>query len=155
FLAGTQHGADARPVRTVTQNTPNPADYRFAMRALLVAMNNWITDGTAPPDSQIPRVSKDNLVESRALNFPKIPGVALPKEPTVAYHEDWGPSFRSQGLIAFEPPRVGKPYAVVIPQVDRDGNETSGIRLPELVVPLATYTGWNLRDPKAGSPDVI
>src|SRR5207245_367499 len=52
FLAGTQHGANAQPVRTVTQNRPNPADYRFAMRALLAAMNAWVPDGTPPPDSR-------------------------------------------------------------------------------------------------------
>ncbi len=155
FLAGTQHGANARPVRTVTQNTPNPTDYRFAMRALLVAMNAWITDGTMPPDSQIPRIGKDNLVESRALAFPKIPGIALPPHPTFAWHLDFGPDFRTKGIVAFEPPKVGKPYPVLVPQVDTDGNETSGIRQPLQMVPLATYTGWNLRDPKAGSPDVI
>ncbi len=155
YLAGTQHGANARPERTITQNTPNPADYRFVMRALLVAMNNWITNGTEPPDSQIPRVAKDNLVETRALNFPKIPGIALPKEPTPVFRLDYGPDFTSKGIIAFEPPKIKGRYTVLIPQVDQDGNETSGVRLPDQVVPLATYTGWNLRDPKIGAPDAM
>ena len=44
---------------------------------------------------------------------------------------------------------------MLIPQVDRDGNETSGIRLPDQIVPLATYTGWNLRDPKVGAPNAM
>lgn len=155
FIAGTQHGANAQPVRTVTQNLANPADYRFAMRALLVAMNAWITEGTAPPDSQIPRIDKDELVAPGALAFPKIPGVDLPKEPYFAWHLDFGPDFRTKGIVTIEPPKVGKPFPILIPQVDRDGNETSGIRLPEQMVPLATYTGWNLRDPKIGAPDVI
>jgi alpha/beta hydrolase family protein len=155
YLAGTQHGANARPERTVTQNRPNPADYRFVMRALLVAMNNWITTGIAPPESQIPHIGKDNLVEVSALNFPKIPGVALPKEPTPVFHLDWGPDFRAKGIIAFEPPKIGARYTVLIPQVDKDGNETSGIRLPDQVEPIATYTGWNLRDPKTGAPDAM
>ena len=34
--------------------------------------------------------------------------------------------------------------------VDDDGNEVGGIRLPELTVPLATHTGWNLRHPDIG-----
>lgn len=155
YLAGTQHGANAKPERTVTQNIPNPSDYRFIMRALLVAMNNWITTGVEPPESQIPRVSKDNLVQVSALNFPKIPGVALPKEPTPVFRLNYGPDFRSKGIISLEPPKFEGRFTVVIPQVDRDGNETSGIRLPDQVTPLATYTGWNLRDPKIGAPDAM
>ena len=155
YLAGTQHGANARPVRTVTQNLPNPEDYRFAMRALLVAMNNWITTGAEPPDSQIPRIGKDNLVQVSALNFPKIPGIALPKEPTPVFRLDYGPDFRTKGIDSIEPPKIEGRYTVLIPQVDKDGNETSGIRLPDQVVPLATYTGWDLRDPAIGAPDAM
>jgi hypothetical protein len=155
FIAGTQHGANAAPTRTVTQNLPNPTDYRFAMRALLVAMNDWVANGTPPPDSRIPHVGKDDLVSASALAFPKVPGIALPKEPGFAWHLDFGPDFRGKGIVAFDPPKVGKPYPILVPQVNTDGNETAGIHLPELAVPLATYTGWNLRDPKAGSPDVI
>ena len=36
--------------------------------------------------------------------------------------------------------------------MDRDGNEIAGIRLPVIQIPLATYTGWNLRHPDIGSP---
>ena len=45
------------------------------------------------------------------------------------------------------------PASVLVPQVDADGNERDGVRLPEITVPLATYTGWNLRDPSIGAPD--
>jgi hypothetical protein len=155
YLAGTQHGANARPVKTVTQNTPNPADYRFAMRALLVAMNSWITENAAPPDSKYPRVDKDQLVSPAALNFPKIPGVSVPKNPNYAWRLDFGPDFRTKGIVAFEPPKVSGMFPTMVPQVDSDGNETAGIRLPELAAPLATYTGWNLRDPKIGAPESI
>ena len=155
YLAGTQHGANAKPERTVTQNVPNPADYRFVMRALLVAMNNWITTGAEPPESQIPRVAKDNLVQVSALNFPKIPGVALPKEPTPVFRLNYGPDFKSKGVITIEPPKIESRYTVLIPQTDRDGNETSGVRLPDQVAPLATYTGWNLRNQNVGAPDAM
>ncbi len=155
FIAGAQHGANAQPVKTVTQNRANPTDYRFAMRALLVDMNAWVTNGTAPPDSKIPRIGKDELVAPGALNFPKVPGIALPKEPYLAWHLDFGPDFKSKGLVAYDPPKVGKAFPVLVPQVNQDGNETAGIRLPEQMVPLATYTGWNLRDPKIGAPEVI
>jgi hypothetical protein len=155
FIAGAQHGANAQPTRTVTQNRANPEDYRFAMRALLIDLNAWVTNGTAPPDSKIPRVNKDELVAPGALNFPKVPGIALPKEPYLAWHLDFGPDFRSKGIVSIDPPKVGQPFPVLVPQVNADGNETAGIRLPEQLVPLATYTGWNLRDPKVGAPDVI
>lgn len=155
YLAGTQHGANAQPVKNNTMNMANPNDYRFAMRALLVAMNAWITDGTTPPDSKYPRVDKDQLVTTGALAFPKIPGVAVPKYTNYSWRLDFGPDFRTKGIVAFEPPKAGPSFPVMIPQVDQDGNETSGIRLPELAVPLATYTGWNLRDPKIGAPEQI
>ncbi|MGD0893497.1 MAG: alpha/beta hydrolase domain-containing protein [Terracidiphilus sp.] len=51
------------------------------------------------------------------------------------------------------PPRIGKPFPVLVPQVDADGNERDGVRLPEYAAPLATYVGWNLRDPSIGAPD--
>ena len=155
FIAGAQHGANAQPTRTVTQNRANPEDYRFAMRALLMDMNAWVTNGVAPPDSKIPRIGKDELVAPAALNFPKVPGIALPKVPYLAWHLDFGPEFKTKGIVAFDPPRVGAAFQVLVPQVNADGNETAGIRLPEQMVPLATYTGWNLRDPKIGAPDAI
>lgn len=155
FIAGSQHGPNAQPNKTVTQNRANPEDYRFAMRALLLDMNAWVTKGSAPPDSKVPRIGKDELVAPAALNFPKIPGVALPKEPYLAWHLDFGPQFRTKGIVAYDPPKVGAPFPILVPQVNRDGNETAGIRLPEQMVPLATYTGWNLRDPKIGAPEVI
>src|SRR5262249_6610362 len=52
-----------------------------------------------------------------------------------------------------EPPHIGKPFVVPVPAVDRDGNVRSGIRLPEIAVPLATQTGWNYRDPSVGAPE--
>jgi hypothetical protein len=154
YLAGTQHGANANPVVRNTENRANPQDYRYPMRALLVAMNAWITQGTAPPESRIPRIAKDELVMPGALAFPKLPGVHIPKEPYSAYRLDFGPEFRTKGIVAFEPPKVGKPFPILVPQVDADGNEVSGIRVPELAVPLATYTGWNLRDTQIGAADV-
>src|SRR5262245_39510952 len=45
------------------------------------------------------------------------------------------------------PPRANGAggYTILVPQVDRDGNVIAGIRLPAVQVPIATYTGWNLR----------
>ena len=63
---------------------------------------------------------------------------------------DYGPEFASKGIVTQEPPKVGKPFALLLPQTDRDGNETAGLRLPEIQAPLGTYAGWNLRDASIG-----
>ena len=76
-------------------------------------------------------------------DFPKIPGVAVATRPMQPYDLDF----------SAEPPALGEPYAKLLPRVDPDGNEPDGIRLPSIQVPLATYTGWNLRSPEIGAPD--
>jgi hypothetical protein len=43
-----------------------------------------------------------------------------------------------------------EPFPALVSRLDRDLNESSGIRLPELSVPLATYTGWNVRHQDTG-----
>ena len=40
---------------------------------------------------------------------------------------------------------------LLVPAVDQDGNERAGIRLPDVAVPLATYTGWNFRNATIGA----
>jgi hypothetical protein len=154
FFPGGQHGPGAfPPKRSGTQYLPNPNQYTYSMRALLVAMDAWVKDDKQPPPSQYPRVSEDKLVAAGAIQFPKIPGVTLPKTPEKAYHVDYGPEFASKGIISIEPPKVGSAFPLLLPQVDSDGNETAGIRMPEQAVPLATYAGWNLRTKEIGAPE--
>jgi hypothetical protein len=158
LLAGAQHGAGSFPPQRGSQsyvNPSNPNDFRPFMRALLVALNDWVADGKEPPASQVPLVAKDQLVARGALAFPKIPGVTVAQRPKLTWRLDYGPEFRDKGIIANEPPKVGKAFATLLPQVDSDGNETAGLRMPYVEVPLATYAGWNLRSPKAGSPEEI
>ncbi|HLJ16456.1 MAG TPA: alpha/beta hydrolase domain-containing protein [Bryobacteraceae bacterium] len=155
FLAGTQHGPNAKPVKHDTQNLANPTDYRWVMRALLVDMNAWLQSNTPPPESRYPRIAKDQLVPINAVHFPRISGVAYPKHLHHAYRVDYGPKFRSAGIISIEPPNVGKPFPGLVPQVDDDGIDEGGVRLPEVAVPLATFTGWNLRDKSIGAPDML
>ena len=50
------------------------------------------------------------------------------------------------------PPKAGPAYVTHVSAVDGDGNETAGILPPELLAPLATFTGWNLRHPEQGAP---
>lgn len=157
LFAGGQHGpAGFPPSRNHTPNLANPNDFKWSMRALLLAMDRWVKDGAEPPASQFPRIGDDKLVSLGALQFPKIPGVAVPTRIQKGYRVDYGPEFRTKGLVTIDPPKMtGKPYPMFVPQVDRDGNETSGVRMPGIQVPLATYTGWNLRTPDIGAPEEL
>jgi hypothetical protein len=57
--------------------------------------------------------------------------------------------------VTLEPPRVGTAFPMMVPQVDADGNGLAGVRMPELAVPLATYTGWNLFNDRSGPTSVL
>jgi Alpha/beta hydrolase domain len=143
FFAGSQHGAGSIPPRKVEAvNLGGANDYRTGMRALLIAMQAWLKDDKEPPPSQYPKIGKDQLVPIGAFAFPKIVDLLTPHRKREAYRLDF----------SAEPPKVGPAFPTLVPQVDLDGNETSGIRMPEIQVPLASYTGWNLRSSKIGAP---
>ena len=155
YIAGTQHGSGSMPPKkTIGQQFGNTMTYSWPMRALLVALDNWVASGKQPPPSLYPRIDRNQLVARKDLNFPKVPGVNVPLEPRPIRVSDYGPEF-AQGIIAFEPPKLGPKRVVLVPAVDDDGNEASGIRLPDLQAPLGSYTGWNLYDPEHGMPDQI
>ncbi len=155
-LAAGQHGvAGFPPSRTIGQQMNNPLDYRWAMRALLVSMNRWITDGAPPPPSAYPRIDQGTLVAPDRLKFPKLPGVRVPTTPHKAYRADYGPDFVTKGIVSKEPPAIGSAFPILVPQVDADGNELAGIRVPELAMPVATYAGWNLFNERSGPADVV
>ena len=151
FLAGTQHGPGRLPPPTDAARYPaNPNDYRFLLRALLRDMNDWLKLGKEPPPSTYPRRSQ--LTTPAALGFPKSIDAIPPASYHKAYHADYGPQFLTVGIVA-EPPKIGDAFPLLVPRVDADGNDLGGIRLPELAVPLATYTGWNYRPPSTGAPE--
>jgi Alpha/beta hydrolase domain len=131
------------------QEPESPLPVHFFWRAMIANMNAWVRSGTVPPPSAYPTIAAHTLVPLRKVRFPPIPGVALPSEANTAYRLDYGPNGRN-GILSVQPPHVGKAFPVLAPQVDSDGNELGGIHLPEITVPLATYTGWNLRDPSIG-----
>jgi hypothetical protein len=140
---------------TQARNLPNPNPFTLGLRALLGAMDAWVRDGKEPPASQYPRIGARQLVPLAALAFPKIPGVAVPTRIQSAYRVDYGPQFRAAGIVSIEPPKVGRAFPMLVPQVDEDGNEMAGIRMPSVQVPLATLTGWNLRTREIGAPDEL
>lgn len=151
LFAGTQHGPAAFPARvTLGQQPANPLDFRWAMRALLQAMNHWTAGGAQPPGSRYPRIADSTLVAPDRLGFPAIPGVGTSDRVHQAYRADYGPRFVSEGVVTREPPLIGKAFPILVPSVDADGNEVAGVRMPELQAPLATYTGWNLFNERSG-----
>lgn len=155
-LAGAQHFVDRFPPEPRnTRYAANPLNFFWALRALLVALEDWVADRVSPPPSVFPRLADGTLTPLAALAFPSIPGVEVPSKAHEAYRMDYGPRFRSEGIVDVQPPGVGAPFPVLVPQVDVDGNEIGGLRLPELAEPLATYTPWNWRAEKIGAPDEL
>jgi hypothetical protein len=116
-------------------------------------MNAWVRDNTPPPPSSYPHIADGTLVPRDKLAFPAIPNIHAPENYTQAYPLDFGPGWQQTGILTLEPPKVGAPFPILLPQVDTDGTDRAGIHLPEIDVPLATYTGWNLRDPATGAPE--
>ncbi len=122
----------------------DPLDQRLALRALLVALTDWVRDGRTPPPSAYPTLNAGMLLRADARTNPAIPGVAFPPAPYTPRRITLGDSWR-QGLITREPPGVGAPFTVLVPRVDSIGNEVGGVQSVELRVPLATYLPWQLR----------
>src|SRR5262249_9701717 len=135
-----------------TRYNLGPIDHRPVQRALLDALEAWLKDGTAPPDSVYPKLSAGQLTVLDGLKFPAIDGVKAPQHPRLARKLDFGPQFEKQGIVLREPPKIDGAYRLLVPQVDSDGLDQGGIRLPEMAAPLATITGWNLRAPERGAP---
>jgi hypothetical protein len=155
-FAGGQHGPAAFPPRrSIGQQANNPNDYRWSMRALLVSMNRWIKDSVEPPASRYPRIDDKTLVQIEALRFPALIAVGKPTEAHKAYRVFYGLDFATKGIISVDPPEANGSYPILVPQVDNDGNELAGVKMPEVSVPLATYTGWNLFNAESGPTTLL
>lgn len=145
FFAGTQHSpARFPPVVGSGQQIDNPVEFAWTLRALLLAMHRWVSADTQPPQSAYPMLADRTLVKAGDIGFPSVPSVA-------------SPAALSAGSRAGNPllpggAGAGTPLPLLVPAVDEDGNERAGIRLPDVAVPLATYTGWNFRNRSIGAP---
>lgn len=129
YVAGSQHGPGRMPPpKAGSVNFANMNDYRPLYRALLVAMQGWVAEGAAPPESRYPRLDRRELVP-----YEEVRDAGVPKQPLRAWRVD----YRS------EPPVVGKVFPLLVPAIGADGNELGGVRMPEVAVPLARYRGWN------------
>ena len=148
FFAGNQHGPAAFPPPSGQgQQKGNPTDYWWSMRALVVSMQKWVTTGTMPPPSAYPKLADGTLVKATTVAFPSIPGVQSPRTLSAGT--------RMSTEVAPGSAGAGAALPFLVPQVDADGNERAGIRLPEVAVPLATYTGWNFRNEKIGGTEQL
>jgi hypothetical protein len=134
------------------QASESPLPVKYFWRAMIANLDAWVRASAAPPENSYPKIADGTLVPLREYAFPAIPNVNKPHEANEAFRLDFGPNWR-EGILSIQPPKTGAPFPVLIPQVDADGNERDGVRLPQITVPLATYAAWNLRDPAIGSPD--
>jgi len=159
-FAGTEHGtgiwppADAQAVAADprgwierAQHLRGVVNYGRLLRACLVNLDRWVTEGVPPPPSRHPRVADGTAVDPASLGaaFARIPGARYPGHCAVAHRQDFSTL----------PPRQGAAYGARVSAVDPDGNERAGIAVPELSVPLATHTGWNLRHPESGGAEQL
>ena len=166
LIAGAQHGRGSS-TRGVCQQPRNPTDASPAMRALFVALDEWVAEGVEPPESRVPRVSDGTavfaeprpmtvtgVVSQSELGFPTIPGVTYTGVVTTRHLFDFGPSFDEGVVTRVSPTFVGRPtYPSFVSKTDKDGNEVAGIRLPPVAAPVATTTGWALRREEFGLDD--
>jgi len=159
-FAGTEHGlgiwppsdiqaAPADPTGAVdrSQHLRGVVDYSPLLRACLVHLDRWVVDGIEPPPSRHPRLADGTAVPPEELDpvFARIPAARYPRHHAKPRRLDW----------TSMPPRPGRAFGSLVSAVDADGNEVAGIALPELAVPLATHTGWNLRHPGIGGAEQL
>jgi hypothetical protein len=158
LVAGAQHLGAGPHTRGICRQPRNILDDRPpVLRAMLVALDRWVTQGEEPPPSRYPRIADGTLVDLKTFrsSFPRIPGVNRPEDYYRPARLDFGTRFFTQGVADIIPPKVGSPYQTLVPAVDSDGNELAGIRLPDVAVPLGTFTGWNLRAAEYGAEDTL
>jgi hypothetical protein len=150
FISSIQHNTpfdDQAKQLPHCQQLSNPLYNGPIFRALAVALDEWVSFGIAPPNSVVPSVRAGTLVPPQSVRFPAIPATAYagwPKLPPVQFN----PAAMNVNVVldfSETPPKpTGKSYITLVPQVDQDGNDIGGIRLPYLQAPLGTFTGWSL-----------
>jgi hypothetical protein len=160
-ISSHQHGTGNPASKGNCQQFLNPLDSAPVQRALFIALDEWATGRRMPPRSRVPRLRDRTLVPplpQSGMGFPNIPGVTYTGLKTTRYLFDYGPDYYRTGIATINPPVFptttpayqdnpgnGPIYPSFVPRTDSDGNDIAGVRLVEVTVPLATYTGWALR----------
>ncbi len=159
LFAGTQHGPGVLPFTDRSMfgsrgaNRFNAVDYRPLLRAALENLRAWIADGVEPPASVFPRAREATAASREEVlgALAAIPGFALARSdrlPSLA-PMDLG-EHADRGVPALPARFLGEPYPSSVSAVDADGNETGGVRMPDVSVPVATHAGFNPRHPESG-----
>ena len=160
-FACTQHGAGTIPLKDSDPTNGNKGrhffntvDYRPLLRAAVENLDAWVANAQTPPASLHPRVDDGTAVDPTAVRktFAAIHGATLLDHVPHISRLDFG---LDSDVPSKVPPEEGKPYPSLVSAVDPDGNELRGIRLPDVAVPLATHTGWNVRHPDMGGAGQI
>jgi hypothetical protein len=164
FMSSMQHGTGNGDAKGACQQFGNPLDSGPVQRALWEALDQWSTKGVAPPPSMVPHLADGTLVPpmpQQGQGFPKIPGVTYSGLKSTRYLLNYGPHYYETGIMTVNPPVITPPmfdnpkngaiYPTFVPKTDADGNDIAGVRLPDVKVPLATYTGWALRSGAHGN----
>ena len=159
-FTGTEHGLGVWPPSDTTPPAADPrgwaersqhlrgvVNYGRLLRACLVNLDRWATEGVAPPPSRHPRLDDGTAVDPSMLMkvFDQFPGAHYPRHHARPQRQDF----------TTLPPKPGPAYGTRVSAVDDDGNERGGLAVPELTVPLATHTGWNLRHPDTGGAEQL
>ena len=164
LFAGVQHTpgypgqSRTHPGTGATARYPlNVLDYLPLLRAALVNLDRWITEGVEPPPSRHPRISDATAVERKEVlaTFARLPDFEPPDPQRLPFVRTVDMGGDEATGIGRYPAREGAFYPALVSAVDGDGNETGGIRLPDITVPVGTHAGWNPRDPVTGSPEQI
>jgi hypothetical protein len=161
LISGTGHGGGGGATSGIStipaansmcQMPSNPAATSAVVRAMVQKMEEWVIQDTPPPPSSYPTVAAGNLVEPTSVMFPNLDSIIIPSgsgAAATAYSLSFMAKFNQLFQIDYSRAEpivdLSKEYAVLVPQVDSNGNETSGIAAPDISVPLGTYTGWNPR----------
>ncbi|MBZ5631394.1 MAG: HYR domain-containing protein [Acidobacteriia bacterium] len=158
FISSHQHGTGNSANKGACQQFQNPLNSAPIQRALWIDLDEKVTHGIPMPPTEVPRLWNGTLqppLPQSGMGFPHIPGVTYTGLKTTRYRFDYGTSYYDNGIPTINPPHITPPYEdnplngpiypSFIPKTDSDGNDIAGVRLPDVAVPLATYTGWALR----------
>lgn len=157
FFAGAQHGNWSWDVRGPYEHCTNALNHSYGIRALLPSLQRWIEGKEDPPESVYPSLENGTLgsVADYLERFPEIPSARLPTGNLAPPRLDLGPRFKKDGIADTQPAKLGQPFVTTVPLPDADGLDLGGIRLPQIAVPVATYTGWNLRSLDVGASEKL
>ncbi len=154
LMAGSQHfamkGVPSNTLGGMLKYPSNDTNNGALSRALLVVLDEWVSEGTPPPPSRIPTVADGTLVppDQESVGFPEIPGVNYTGEINFSGERDFGARTvrgENRGIIDTLPPVVLSEHVNLVPKVNQFGIDLGGLNQPIVEVPVATLTGWNLR----------